>query len=472
MIRTVNKIKSNFVAGNTFNKFRNDSKGTVAVIFAITLLPVLLAVGLAVDYSVASNTKAKLDSAADAAALNAVIKTKAFLADNQNKGLSDAALTSQALAYAKKEAGLHFDGNANNVVRTRDIRRDVTVDIKNRSVTASVLYNADVNLAFGPLIQMNDFHVSNKSVAAAPLPEYLDLFVILDNSGSMGIGATGDDIEKMRAVNGNCAVACHAGGDPSYNTIKARTGVDKITMRIDVLRDAMTGMLSQANSIKTTADLFRFNLFAFSNDLVPLQAASTDYTVLKNAISGLDLDNREGGTNFHFAIGSQLPDVLPSSQDGSSALRRKTHVIIITDGVENNRLASKFCLNIGDQNFVPWYGNSNPYQETYGYTNDCGKKQISDTIQAFNPRICDVLKNKGAQVTVLDVKYIVPSSVSGDIAKEFAYVQNNILGREATTIAGCASSSSDYYSANTPSEIKSAVNAIFGNILKPIRLIN
>jgi Flp pilus assembly protein TadG len=465
MIRTLNKIKLNFAAVDTFNKFRNDSKGTVAVIFAISLLPVLLAVGLAVDYSVASNTKAKLDSAADAAALNAVIKTKAFLADNQNKGLSDAALTSQALAYAKKEAGLHFDGNANTVVRTRDIRRDVSVDIKNRAVTASVLYNADVNLAFGPLIQMNDFHVSNKSVAAAPLPEYLDLFVILDNSGSMGIGADDENIEKMKAANGNCAVACHAGGDPSYNTIKARTGVDKITMRIDVLRDAMTGMLSQANAIKTTSDLFRFNLFSFSNDLVPLQAASTDYTVLKNAISGLDLDNREGGTNFHFAIGSQLPDVLPSSQDGSSALRRKTHVIIITDGVENNRRASTFGRS-GDPNFIPWYGNGNPYQEMYG------PNFQSDTVQAFNPRICDILKNKGAQVTVLDVKYIVPAGVTGKVAAEFAYVQNNILGREATTIAGCASSSNDYYSANTPSEIKSAVNAIFGNILKPIRLIN
>jgi Flp pilus assembly protein TadG len=467
MIKTVQKM----ISFNSLNKFRNDTKGAVAVIFAITLLPVLLAVGLAVDYSVASDTKAKLDSAADAAALNAVVKTKAYLADNQNKGLSDSALISQAVAYAKKEAGLHFDGNANKVVRTHDVKRDVTVDIKDRAVTASVLYNADVNLAFGPLIQMNDFHVSNTAVAVAPLPEYLDLFVVLDNSGSMGIGATGDDIEKMNGAIG-CAVACHTGSEKSYTQIKARTGADKITMRIDVLREAIYGMLSQANSIKTTADLFRFNLFAFSNDLVPLQAASTDYTVLKNAISGLDLDNREGGTNFHYAIGDQLSKILPSSQDGSSGLKRKTHVIIITDGVENNRLASKFWWNGSDANFIPWYGNGNPYQDTYNYTNGSGNLQKSDQIQAFDPRICDSLKNKGAQVTVLNVKYIVPSGIEGEIKREFDYVRDFILGREATTIAGCASTPSDYYSANTPSEIKSAVNAIFGNILKPVRLTN
>ncbi len=464
MLNTAQKLLSNIASTNFLKKFYHDSNGTFAVIFAITILPVLLAVGLAVDYSVASDTKSKLDSAADAAALNAVIKTKAFLADNQNKGFSDAALISQAIAYAKKEAGVHFDGNITKIVRTHDVKRDVNVEIKARAVTASVVYDADVNLAFGPLVQMNDFHVSNKAVAVAPLPEYLDIFVVLDNSGSMGIGADEENIEKMKAVNNNCAVACHT-GHQSYNLVKARTGTDKITMRIDVLRDAMNGMLSQANSIKTTSDLFRFNLFAFSNDLVPLQAASTDYTVLKNAISGLDLDNREGGTNFHFAIGDQLSQVLPSSQDGSSGLRRKTHVIIITDGVENNRRSSTYPSS-GDGNFIPWYGNGTPYQEMYG------PNEQSDTIQAFNPKICDNLKNKGAQVTVLNVKYIVPSGVGGKIANEFDYVTNNILGREATTIAGCASSSNDYYSANTPSEIKAAVNAIFGNILKPVRLIN
>jgi Flp pilus assembly protein TadG len=470
MIRSIQKLKSKFSSSNLLNKFRHDAKGAVAVIFAITLLPAMLAIGMAVDYSVASDSKAKLDSAADAAALAAVIKTKAFLADNQNKGLSDEALMSQALAYAKKEAGLHFDNSITRVVRTHDITRDINVDIKDRSVTASVLYNADVSLAFGPLIQLNDFHVSNTSVAVAPLPVYLDLFVVLDNSGSMGIGADEENIDKMKAVIG-CAVACHAGGS-SYNKIKSRTGDDKITMRIDVLRDAMNGMLSQANALKTTADLFRFNLFALSNDLVPLQAASTDYTVLKNAISGLDLDNREGGTNFHLAIGSQLPQILPSSQNGSSALKRKTHVIIITDGVENNRLASKFWWNGNDPTFVPWYGNGNPYQDTYNYTNGSGNLQKSDQIQAFDPRICDSLKNKGAQVTVLNVKYIVPSGIEGEIKREFDYVRDFILGREATTIAGCASSPSDYYSANTPSEIKAAVNAIFGNLFSPVRLTN
>ena len=70
---------------------------------------------------------------------------------------------------------------------------------------------------------------------------------------------------------------------------------------------------------------------------------------------------------------------------------------------------------------------------------------------------------------MLNVKYIVPKNPSGAV-DEFDHINTKIIGREATTIAGCASSSSDYYSANTPSEIKAAVNAIFGNILRPVRL--
>src|ERR1700710_3100430 len=46
--------------------------GSVAINFALLLIPLSLAVGAAVDYSVANRAKANLDSMADAAALSAV----------------------------------------------------------------------------------------------------------------------------------------------------------------------------------------------------------------------------------------------------------------------------------------------------------------------------------------------------------------------------------------------------------------
>ena len=51
------------------NRFRRDQRGNIAVIFAIAAIPLISAVGCAIDYSEATRIKAKLQSAADAAAV-------------------------------------------------------------------------------------------------------------------------------------------------------------------------------------------------------------------------------------------------------------------------------------------------------------------------------------------------------------------------------------------------------------------
>ncbi len=435
--------------------FANDARGTVAVIFGISIIPLMLAMGLAVDFSTTIDTRSKLDAAADAAALAGATGAKNYLARNQNSGFSLSALNANAIAEGQREAKTYFDSNLSKVVLTQNIQKSVNVNIaiQNREVTSTVTYDADAQLAFGPLIQINQFHVSNTVVAASALPTYLDIYVVLDNSGSMGIGATQPDIDLMKANFGNCEVACHAnnfttqswGG--SYPDARAKG----ITMRIDVLRNAISSMLLQADKLKTTNDLFRFNLLTFSNDLVPLKMSSTDYTALNAAISSLGLSTGEGGTNFHYAIGHQLPPLVPTSQDGSGALNRKTHIVIVTDGVEDSRWQSTYPTSI-DPNYVKWYGNAQPYG--------------ADNIQAFDPSICNALKSKGADVTVLNVKYIAPLNSNS----EFDYVRNNILGHEANTIAGCASNSGSYYSANSPQEIQAAIDAIFGKLLRTARL--
>jgi Flp pilus assembly protein TadG len=55
--------------------FRRDRRGNVAVIFAIALLPLLAFVGVAIDYSMASRARAKLQAAADAASVAALSLT-------------------------------------------------------------------------------------------------------------------------------------------------------------------------------------------------------------------------------------------------------------------------------------------------------------------------------------------------------------------------------------------------------------
>ena len=54
------------------SSFRGNKRGNVAVITALALLPMVAAMGCAVDYSMASMVKTKLQAAADAASLATV----------------------------------------------------------------------------------------------------------------------------------------------------------------------------------------------------------------------------------------------------------------------------------------------------------------------------------------------------------------------------------------------------------------
>ena len=56
-------------------RFAGDRKGNVAMIFALSLAPIVMLTGMGIDYTVATQRKAMLDAAADAAALAAVTPT-------------------------------------------------------------------------------------------------------------------------------------------------------------------------------------------------------------------------------------------------------------------------------------------------------------------------------------------------------------------------------------------------------------
>ena len=58
-------------------RFRRDQRGNIAVIFAIACVPLISAIGCAVDYSMATRMKAKLQSAADAASVASISQKSA-----------------------------------------------------------------------------------------------------------------------------------------------------------------------------------------------------------------------------------------------------------------------------------------------------------------------------------------------------------------------------------------------------------
>src|SRR6516225_6184282 len=55
-------------------RFVRDKRGNIAVIFTLACVPLITAVGCVIDYSRATQTRAKLQAAADAASVGSIAK--------------------------------------------------------------------------------------------------------------------------------------------------------------------------------------------------------------------------------------------------------------------------------------------------------------------------------------------------------------------------------------------------------------
>jgi Flp pilus assembly protein TadG len=162
-------------------KFRRDKSGNIAITFGLAALPIMLAVGAAVDYTVANRTKAALDGYADAAAISAVNQAAMALTNNQAKTFATNQFNAQA-AMLKK-------GSVSKVT--------VKVTTTGNTRTAVLTYTASVPTAFMGMVNVNTIPVAGSSTASSAAPTYIDFYLLLDNTPSMGVGATPADVTKM-----------------------------------------------------------------------------------------------------------------------------------------------------------------------------------------------------------------------------------------------------------------------------------
>ena len=175
-------------------RFCSDKRGNIAVTFVIASLPIMSAIGCAIDYSLATRMKAKLQSAADAASVASISK-------NTPGYNAAAAMTSNgSVGPAVTDANNIFDGDISGLVGYQNLTRTATVTKTGVRLASTVTFSADVPTTFmrviGPSYQR--LTVTGSSSSAASLPPYLDFFLMLDVSGSMGLPST--DAEQTRCV--------------------------------------------------------------------------------------------------------------------------------------------------------------------------------------------------------------------------------------------------------------------------------
>ncbi|WP_157967726.1 vWA domain-containing protein [Cohaesibacter intestini] len=148
----------------TGRSFAKDESGAIAIIFALTLIPILLLIGVAIDYSRIALDRSEVQTALDAATL-AAVKKVGILNDSEIRSM----------------IGAYVVANTPNSIKTNI---DV-VEIKRNPNALRVQASGETKTTFMLLadVEKADFKADSSAVAS---DKSIEVSLVLDNSGSMG----------------------------------------------------------------------------------------------------------------------------------------------------------------------------------------------------------------------------------------------------------------------------------------------
>lgn len=387
---------------------RKDERGSVAMIFAISLFVLIMSLGLAVDIGRAFHTKMRVASALDAAALAAAKSM-------HDREMNTADLS--ALARSFFEANLR-NGKPNFGSITGF---DVVVDKVASSVRVSAV--ADVPTVFARIGGIDT--VSFPTVAAAAYnPKDIEVAVALDVTGSMCNpcrkiadlqDAAGDMVDILLPANKSStnqvrialapfAAGVNAGG--YFTAATNRRGGDGCTFERDGA-DRTTDAAPGAAYLKVAGDPG----VSSSRSNCPSGAEVTALTDNRRDLKAAIGDLRSGGsTAGHlgtawawYLVSPNWKSIWPSAPAEYGDKKTIKAVVLMTDGVYN----------------------------TFGGTCDrsCSNTsaQARDS-QATAKQLCQGMRDKGVQV--YSVGFMLDDPIAEAVLKECASSANNFFRAE------------------------------------------
>lgn len=440
-------------AFTTIRQFIRDRRGNISVIFALACLPLITTVGCAVDYSRATQIRAKLQAAADAASVGAIAKSSpAFAAAGSMT--SDGPIT-----VGVADATKIFDGNRDNQTGYTLLSVTPTVVKSGSTITSTVTFSASIPTMFLGVIGKSTLTMNGTSTSTANMPLYIDFYLLLDNSPSMGVAATPADVTMMvNNTSDKCAFACHDYNDSdNYYNLAKTLGV---TTRIDVLRTATQSLMDTAKATQTYSNQFRMAIYDFgaSSATIGLRALfslSSSLSSAKTAAGNIDLMGVYGNNDSYTKdMDSPFSTVLPALNSaiatpgaGTAAAPLK-YVFFVSDGVadENNSGCLKPIKNVSS---------------------------MSRCQSPINPALCTTLKNRGIKVAVLYTTYLqLPTNswymnwIDPFNQGPFGPSPNSEI---AQNMQSCASSGL-YFEVSPTQGISDAMNALFKKAVADARI--
>jgi len=430
-------------------RFRCDQRGNIAVIFAIACLPLITAVGCAVDYARATQMKSKLQAAADAAAVGSLSKTSpAFVAAGS--------MTSDGpIAVGVTDATNIFSANVSGLTGYTLTSLSPVVQKTGSTVTSVVSFTASVPAYFLGVIGIQNMTMSGSSSATANMPLFIDFYLLLDNTPSMGVGATPSDVSTMvNHTSDQCAFACHdtTNSNNYYNLAKSLG----VTMRIDVLRQATQQLMDTATATETYSNQFRMAIYDFGTSastagLNTVATLTSSLSSAKTSAGTIDLmtvagqgQNNDMDTNYESVLAA-MNTTIPNPGSGTSSSPLK-YLFFVSDGVADESNSSS-CL-----------------------------KPLSGSVRCqepLNTALCTTIKNRGIKIAVLYTTYLaLPTNswymtwINPFNAGPYGPSPNSQI---AQNMQSCASPGL-YFEVSPTQGISSAMNALFQKAVADARI--
>ncbi len=415
-------------------RFLCNTGGNVALIWAVSLFPAAVLFSGALQYSISFSAQTKLNALADSSALAAV--SSAAAAAYANTGTTEQTYaTNMFNTEAALIRGVTVNSLTVNVVPTAANGNNPA------SLTATVSYSATVRTFIPGLLGSFFATISGTSTASSGMPTYIDFYLLLDDSPSMGIGASPSDITAMQNANNGCAFACHSphatdGTYPGY-TLPAVPGTQ---LRIDALRNASSQLISTAIAQEVVANQFRIGLYTFANTVTTLADLTTNLASVQTLNAAIALPTTDLGTQIGDSVNWLSQNkVTVNSGTGASNSPIK-FVFLVTDGVE-------------DQAFNYTAGSYDHLASPTGSWNGTTYSGV------MNSAACTSLKSKGVTVAVLYTNYD-PLSDSRYTQMVAPFVSNI-----PTALTSCASPGF-FFQADHASDISAAMQQMFAQALK------
>jgi Flp pilus assembly protein TadG len=419
-------------------RFAGDRKGNVAIIFAFSLIPIMMLTGMGIDYTVATQRKAMLDAAADAAALSAVTPTlmaqpsTASVTAAQNMFNSQVAII-PGLNYSS--ANLSVSANDNGLKRT-----------------VTVTYAAASQNSFAGVLGQAAWAVNGTAQSTASVAPNIDFYLLLDNSPSMAIAATTAGINKMVAntqTQGGCAFACHE-VNPAADNLGNPNNEDNYTLaknlnvvtRIQNLNAATQSLMDTATTTMANyKSKYRMGIYTFNTGGInTITALTSSMSTAKSLAAGIDVlqvyknnwltstvNNSDEDTDFEAAM-SGINGVMPTPGTGMAGSTPEEVLFIVSDGVDDSKV------------------NGSRHQAL------------------FDTSWCTTVKNRGIRIAMLYTAYL-PLPTNSWYNTYIAPFQPQISGN----MQKCASPGL-FFQVSTDQDISAAMNALFQQAVATARL--